>query len=72
MRRREDSPLTFDERSASAEDDIAKEALPQIKIGAVDRIDDDLVDARVLEADNLGVEQQLGRAMSFRAELFSR
>lgn len=71
-RKKKESPLTFDERSTSAEDDVAKETLPQVEIGAVDRVDHDLVDARVLEADNLGVEQQLGRAMSFRAELFSR
>lgn len=64
-----DGGRTLDERATTAEDDVAEERFAQVEVGAVDRVDDDLVHARVLEADNLRVEQELGRAMPFGAEL---
>jgi len=60
---------TLDERPSTAEHDVAEERLAQVEVGAVDRVDDDLVHACVLEADDLGVEQELGCAMPFGAEL---
>jgi hypothetical protein len=70
-RRGERARRTLDQCSSAAQHDIAEQALPQVEIRSVDRVDDDLVYARVLEADNLGVEEHFRRAMPFRAKLSS-
>lgn len=58
---------TLVERAAAGEDDVAEEALAQVQVDAVDRVDDDLVHARVLLADDLRVEQDLGRSEALRS-----
>lgn len=60
---------TLDESPSTAEDDVAKEALAEVEVGAVDRVDDDLVDARVLEADEFRGEEKLGGSVSFWPKL---
>lgn len=60
--------LTLDESPSSAEHDVAEQAFTQVEVCAVDRVDHDLVHARVFESDELGREKQLGGAVSLGAE----
>jgi hypothetical protein len=57
------------EGRAAGEDDVGEERLAEVEVGAVDRVDDDLVDAGVLLAVELWVEKDLGGAEAFGAEL---
>ena len=61
--------LTGTERAPARQHDITEQALSQVHVCPVDRINNDLVHARVLFADELGVEEDLGREEAFRAEL---
>lgn len=60
------------QRAASREHNVAVQRLAQVEIRPVDRVDDDLVHARVLEADDLGVEKNFWCPEAFRANLASR
>lgn len=55
--------------AASGEDNVAVEGLSQVQVGPVDGIDNDLVHAGVLEANDLGVEENLGGSKALRANL---
>lgn len=57
-------------QSGSArENNVAKERFAEVHVGSADCVDNDLVDARVLEADDFWVEQDLGSSEPFRANL---
>lgn len=56
-------------RGAAREHNVAKQRLAQVEIGAVYRVDNDLVHARVLEPDDLGVEEDFGGAEAFSSDL---
>lgn len=60
---------TLAERTTAAEDDVREEALAQVKIYAVDGIDDHLVYTSVLLTNQFGIEQDLRCAETFGAEL---
>jgi hypothetical protein len=45
------------QRRAAREDDIAKQCRSQVHVGAVDSINDDLVDSGILESDDLGLKE---------------
>jgi hypothetical protein len=51
------------------EHNVAVESFPQVHVRSVYCFDDDLVHTRVLEADDLGVEEDLGRSKPFSADL---
>jgi hypothetical protein len=51
------------------EHDVAVESFPQVHVRSVYCFDDDLVHTRVFEADDLGIEENLGRSKSFSADL---
>lgn len=61
--------LTSCERTAAAENHVGEKTLPEVKICLVDRVDDDLMDSRVLQSYQLGIEKDLRGPESFRAEL---
>lgn len=50
----------FGERAAARQDNVAVQGLAQVEVGPVDGVDDDLVHAWVLEADDFRVEEDLG------------
>ena len=60
------------QRRAAGEDDVAEEGLTQIHIGAVDGVDDHVMQAGILQADNLRVEENFRGAKAFRADLDGR
>jgi hypothetical protein len=55
--------------AAAREDDVGVQVFSQVKVGPVDRVDDNLVHAGILEADDLGVEEDFGRAEALCADL---
>ena len=54
---------------ATREYNVAIECLAKVHVGAVYGLDDNLVHARVFQTDNHGVEEDLGCAKAFRANL---
>lgn len=53
---------TLRERAAARKHNVRVKIPAQVQVRPVDRVDHDLVHARVLEADNLRVEEDFGRA----------
>ena len=60
---------TLGQRRPARHDDVAKQGLPQVHVGAIDGIHHDLVDSWIFQPHQLGIEQYLGRAESRRTEL---
>ena len=56
-------------RSTTREHNVAEQRLAQVEIGAVYGVDDDLVHARVLEPDDLGVEKDFWSAETLGSDL---
>lgn len=61
----------FCESSATTENDIPVQGLAQVEVSATNRIDNDLVNARVFEAYDLRVEKDLWGAKSLGTNLWS-
>jgi hypothetical protein len=57
------------QRAAARQHDVAEERFAQVEVGAVDGVDDDLVDAWVFEADDLGIEEDFRGAETLCADL---
>jgi len=57
------------QRRAAGEHDVGEQGLAQVEVGAADGVDDHVVQPRVLEPDDLRVEEDLGGAETFRADL---
>ena len=53
----------------TTQDDVAKEILPQVEVGSVDTVHDELMYARVFRADELRIKEDLWSLPSFSAEL---
>lgn len=56
---------------AARQDDVGEEVLAQVHVGARDGVHDDLVDAGVLEPDDLRVEQDLRGPETFLTDLIA-
>jgi len=54
------SDVTSAERASTTEDDVGEQALPQVKVDAVDRVYDNLVDASIFLTYKLWVEENFG------------
>jgi len=50
---------TSTKRGPAAENDVRVQTFPQVHIYAIDRVDHNLVNASIFQADNLGVEEDL-------------
>ena len=57
------------ERRAARQDDVAEQGLAQVHVGAVDGVHDHVVQPRVLEPDDLRVEEDLRGPEAFGADL---
>lgn len=66
-----EQPVTkaFCQRGASGEHNVAVERFPQVHVRSVNSLDHNLVHARVLKADDLGIEQDLRSPETFRPNL---
>ncbi len=58
------------QRAAAGEHDVGVEVLAEVQVRAVDGVDYDLVHAGVFQADDLGVEEDLGGAEALGADLW--
>ena len=52
--------FTFAKCASTAEDDVGEQTLPQVKINAVDRVHDDLVNASIFLTYKFWVEEDFG------------
>jgi len=60
---------TWEHGRTTSQHDIGVKVLAQIEVASVDSIDDALLHARVLLANKVGMEQDLGRAEGLRADV---
>lgn len=65
------SQLTFRQCRTPAQDDVREQALAQIEIRLVDRVNDHLMHSSVFEAYQLGIKEDLGCTEAFWSELFA-
>jgi hypothetical protein len=56
-------------RGSPAENDVGVQTFPQVHIYAIDRVNHNLVNARVFQADDLWVEKDLWCAESLGSQL---
>ena len=61
--------LTSTKCATAAQHDVGEQALPQVQVDAVDRIDDDLVHTGVLLTNQLRIEEDFRGTEPFRAQL---
>ena len=57
------------QRGAAGQDDAAVQSGAQVEIGALDRVDDEVVQTRGFETDYFGVEEDFGGAETFLVDL---
>ena len=60
---------TSTKRGSAAENDVGVQTFPQVHIYAIDRVDHNLVNASIFQADNLGVEKDLWSTEPLRSQL---
>ena len=60
---------TWEHGRTTSQHDVGVKVLAQIEVASVDGVDDALLHARVLLANEVGMEQDLGRAEGLRADV---
>ena len=63
--------VTSAERASTTENDVGEQALPQVKVDAVDRIYDNLVNTSVFLTYKFWVEENFGGAEPLRTQLYT-